>query len=53
MMSHWKAATIHLKISFVLATVIAAALYFLWFPPPYFITAGASKLVKRTHDQVR
>lgn len=44
-MNRWKAATIHLSISFVLATTIGALLYFLWFPPPYFIAAGASKLI--------
>jgi len=44
-MNRWKAATIHLTISLVLATAIATVLYFLWFPPPYFIAAGASKLM--------
>jgi len=44
-MNRWKAATIHLTISLVLATSIATLLYFLWFPPPYFIAAGASKLI--------
>lgn len=44
-MSRWKAAGIHLAISLVLATSIGAVLYFLWFPPPYFIAAGASKLM--------
>lgn len=43
-MNRWKAATIHLMISVVLASSIAALLYFLWFPPPYFIAAGASGL---------
>ncbi|OOG64068.1 hypothetical protein B0E46_09125 [Rhodanobacter sp. B04] len=28
-----------------LAVGIAALLYFLWFPPPYFIAAGASRLI--------
>jgi len=45
MMHRWKAATIHLTISFVLAAVIVAILYFLWFPSPYFVAAGASKLI--------
>ena len=44
-MNRWKAASIHLSISLVLATVIGALLYFLWFPSPYFIAAGASKLI--------
>ena len=44
-MNRWKAATIHLSISVVLACGIAALLYFLWFPPPYFIAAGASGLI--------
>ena len=44
-MNRWKAASIHLSISFVLATTIGALLYFLWFPSPYFIAAGASKLI--------
>ena len=44
-MNRWKAATIHLSISIVLATSIGALLYFLWFPPPYFVAAGASRLI--------
>jgi hypothetical protein len=43
--SRWKAATIHLTISLALATTIGAVLYFLWFPPPYFVAAGASRLM--------
>jgi len=44
-MNRWKAATLHLSISFLLASTIAAVLYFLWFPSPYFIAGGASKLI--------
>ena len=44
-MSRWKAAAIHLTISLALATTIGAVLYFLWFPPPYFVAAGASRLI--------
>jgi hypothetical protein len=44
-MTRWTAATIHLSISLVLATTIGALLYFLWFPPPYFVAAGANKLI--------
>jgi hypothetical protein len=44
-MNRWKASSIHLSISLVLATAIGALLYFLWFPSPYFTAAGASKLI--------
>jgi hypothetical protein len=44
-MSRWKASSIHLSISLVLATSIGALLYFLWFPSPYFIAGGADKLI--------
>jgi hypothetical protein len=44
-MNRWKAASIHLSISLALATAIGALLYFLWFPPPYFVAAGANKLI--------
>jgi hypothetical protein len=44
-MNRWKAASIHLTISFALAATIGALLYFLWFPAPYFVAAGASKLI--------
>lgn len=44
-MSRWKAATIHLVITLVLAAAIATLLYFLWFPSPYFSAAGASRLI--------
>ena len=44
-MSRLKAAAIHLAISLTLATTIGAILYFLWFPPPYFVAAGASRLM--------
>ena len=43
--SRWKAAGIHLAISLTLALGIAALLYLLWFPPPYFIAAGATGLM--------
>lgn len=43
--SRWKAAGIHLAISFALAMGVAALLYLLWFPPPYFIAAGATGLM--------
>lgn len=44
-MSRFKAATIHLAISLSLAATIGVVLYFLWFPPPYFVAAGASTLM--------
>jgi len=44
-MNRWKAAAIHLTISLVLAASVASLLYFLWFPSPYFIAAGASTLI--------
>lgn len=43
--SRWKAAGIHLAISLALALGVAALLYLLWFPPPYFIAAGATGLM--------
>jgi hypothetical protein len=43
-MNRWKAAGVHLSISIVLASSVAALLYFLWFPLPYFIAAGANRL---------
>jgi len=44
-MSRWKAAAIHLSISLVVAAIVVTLLYTLWFPPPYFIAAGAGTLV--------
>jgi len=44
-MNRWKAASIHLSISLVLAAAVGLLLYFLWFPSPYFVAAGASKLI--------
>lgn len=44
-MNRWKAAAIHLTISFALATTVTAILYFVWFPAPYFAAAGASRLI--------
>ena len=44
-MNRWKAAAIHLSISIVIAVLIGALLYFVWFPSPYFTAAGASKLI--------
>ncbi|GFZ93976.1 TfpX/TfpZ family type IV pilin accessory protein [Dyella caseinilytica] len=44
-MNRWKAATIHLSLSFAIAVLIGSLLYFVWFPSPYFTAAGASKLI--------
>ncbi|GLQ51776.1 TfpX/TfpZ family type IV pilin accessory protein [Dyella flava] len=44
-MNRWKAAAIHLSISVVVALLIGALLYFVWFPSPYFAAAGANKLI--------
>jgi hypothetical protein len=44
-MNRWKAAGIHLSISVVLALLIGALLYFVWFPAPYFVAAGANGLI--------
>lgn len=44
-MSRWKASAIHLSISLILAAIVVTLLYTLWFPPPYFIAAGAGTLV--------
>jgi hypothetical protein len=44
-MSRWKASAIHLSISLAVAAIVVTLLYTLWFPPPYFIAAGAGTLV--------
>lgn len=44
-MSRAKAASIHVAISACVAIIVAALLYFVWFPQPWFIAAGASMLM--------
>jgi hypothetical protein len=44
-MNRWKAAAIHLSISVVLAALVGALLYFVWFPAPYSAAAGANGLI--------
>lgn len=44
-MNRWKAAGIHLSISIVMALLMGALLFFVWFPAPYFAAAGASRLI--------
>lgn len=44
-MTRWKAAGLHLSVSLLIATCVAALIYFLWFPQPYFVAAGAIGLM--------
>lgn len=44
-MSRWKAAAIHLAISFLVGVVAAVLIFGLWYPAPYSSIGGASKLV--------
>jgi len=44
-MSRWKAASIHLVVSFLLALVTFLLLFFVWYPPPLFAAAGGDRLV--------
>jgi len=44
-MSRWKAAGIHLALSFAIALIVALILITVWYPPPYFHGAGADTLV--------
>lgn len=44
-MSRWKAATLHLCISAVVAAVACGLLLGIWYPPPYFHAGGAGKLL--------
>jgi hypothetical protein len=44
-MTRWKAAAIHLSISFIIGAVAFALLYFVYYPQPYFKAAGADHLV--------
>jgi hypothetical protein len=44
-MNRWKAAGVHLLISIALAMSMGALIYFVWFPSPYFVAAGASRLI--------
>jgi hypothetical protein len=44
-MTRWKASAIHLSISLAVAAIVATLLYTLWFPPPYFVAAGAGTLI--------
>lgn len=44
-MTRWRAACSHLGISLAIAGAVAAIVYFVWYPPPYFSVAGGSKLM--------
>lgn len=44
-MSRWKAASLHLCISIVVAGIASALLWGIWYPPPYFHAGGAGKLL--------
>jgi hypothetical protein len=43
--SRWKAAGIHLAISIIVALVVIAAMFFLWYPTPYFKAMGGGGLL--------
>ena len=44
-MTRWKASGIHFSISLVIAAVAFCLLYFVYYPQPYFVAAGAGALV--------
>jgi len=44
-MSRWKAASIHLVASCVLALLAFLLLFFVWYPPPLFAAGGGDRLV--------
>jgi len=44
-MSRWNAAGIHLGISALIAAVVLAVIYFVWYPSPYFTAMGGDQLV--------
>ena len=43
--SRWFAASVHLLISIFIAAVVVAAMYFLWYPTPYFQAMGGGGLL--------
>ena len=44
-MSRWKAAAIHLSISFLIGLLVLALLFLVWYPQPYFDAAGGQHLI--------
>jgi hypothetical protein len=45
LMSRWKAAGIHLAISFVIGALILSLILLVWYPQPYFQALGARHLI--------
>jgi hypothetical protein len=43
--SRWFAASLHLLISIFIAAIVVAAMYFLWYPTPYFQAMGGGGLL--------
>jgi hypothetical protein len=43
--SRWFAASLHLLISIFIAAIVVIAMYFLWYPTPYFQAMGGSGLL--------
>ncbi len=44
-MTRWKAAGLHLTISLLVGTIAFCLLYFVYYPQPFFVAAGADVLV--------
>ncbi len=44
-MSRWKASGIHLFISGLIALSVAAVMFFIWYPQPYFEALGGKRLL--------
>jgi hypothetical protein len=44
-MTRWKAAGLHLSISLLIGTIAFCLLYFVYYPQPFFVAAGADVLV--------
>lgn len=45
-LNRWKAASIHLGLSAVIATTVVAVMLLMWYPPPYFDAMGGKGLLK-------
>src|SRR5437762_8514172 len=45
-LNRWKAAAIHLGLSALIAITVVTAMLLVWYPPPYFNTAGGQGLLK-------
>ena len=43
--SRWAAAGLHLLISVLIALIVVAAMFFLWYPTPYFQAMGGGGLL--------